>query len=165
MPPRTTRKSNRPRASDRSMVDTVQPQGLLSFRNRSAASPLKKMQLLRWNNADPIPRARHQTSVFYGERGWMSRKFPRLPVEGEVFSLTSPFIDQAIALIDPLVKQHCDFSTRPAFLLYGSHALPLMQSATFSSTQEESLQPNPSHPFWPPALAVKDARSSPVCPS
>jgi hypothetical protein len=83
------------------MVDTVQPQGLLSFRNRSASSPLKKMQLLRWNNADPIPRARHPTSVFYGERGWMSRKFPRLPVEGEVFSLTSPFIDQAFTLKTP----------------------------------------------------------------
>jgi hypothetical protein len=28
----------------------------------------------------------------------MSRKSPRLPVEGEVFFLTSPFIDQAITL-------------------------------------------------------------------
>src|ERR1039457_3926531 len=28
MPPRTTRKSNRPRVADRTMVDTVQPQGL-----------------------------------------------------------------------------------------------------------------------------------------
>jgi hypothetical protein len=27
-------------ASDRPMVDTVQPQGLLRFRNRSASSPL-----------------------------------------------------------------------------------------------------------------------------
>jgi hypothetical protein len=66
---------------------------LLSFRNRSASSPLKKMQLLRWNNANQIPGVRHQTSVFYGDRGWMSRKSPRLPVEGEVFSLTSPYID------------------------------------------------------------------------
>ena len=30
----------------------------------------------------------------------MSRKTPRLPIEGEAFFLTSPFIDQAIALID-----------------------------------------------------------------
>jgi hypothetical protein len=31
MPPRITRKSPRPRASDRSMVDTVPPHGLISF--------------------------------------------------------------------------------------------------------------------------------------
>jgi len=36
------------------MVDTVQPHGLLSFRNRLASSLLKKMQRLKWNNAEPI---------------------------------------------------------------------------------------------------------------
>ena len=50
MPPRITRKSTRPRASDRPMVDTVQPHGLIQFRNRLASSLLTKMQLLRWNN-------------------------------------------------------------------------------------------------------------------
>jgi len=35
---RTTRKSTRPRASDRTMVDTVQPKRLLRFRSRSAFS-------------------------------------------------------------------------------------------------------------------------------
>ena len=38
IPPRITRKSTRPRASDRTMVDIVQPQGLPSFRNRMASS-------------------------------------------------------------------------------------------------------------------------------
>src|SRR2546430_2336085 len=37
------------------MVDTLQPQGLAGFRNRSASSLLMKMQLLTWNNAKPTP--------------------------------------------------------------------------------------------------------------
>src|ERR1017187_811237 len=98
MPPRITRKSIRPRASDRSMVDTVQPQGLLSFRNRSARSLPVKMQLLRWNNANPKGKAPDERLLC--ERGWMSRKSLRLPVEEEVFFLTSPFIEQAITLIE-----------------------------------------------------------------
>src|SRR5438552_15731807 len=56
------------------------------------------MKLLIWNNANPTPRARHQTSVFNGERGWMSRKISAPPVRGEKCSLTSPFIEQAFAL-------------------------------------------------------------------
>ena len=32
------------------MVDTVQPHGLIQFRNGLASSLLTKMQLLRWNN-------------------------------------------------------------------------------------------------------------------
>jgi hypothetical protein len=56
MPSRITRKSTRPRVADRTMVDTVQPRVLASFRNRSASSLLiMKMQLLRWNNAEPTP--------------------------------------------------------------------------------------------------------------
>jgi len=42
MPPRITRKSRRPRASDRTMVDTVQPERLLSFANRLASSHYRK---------------------------------------------------------------------------------------------------------------------------
>src|SRR5438876_7132784 len=45
----------RPRVADRTMVDTVQPRVLASFGNRSASSLLMKMQLLRWNNAEPTP--------------------------------------------------------------------------------------------------------------
>jgi hypothetical protein len=59
-----------------------------------------KMQLLRWNNANPSLGAQHQTSVFCGEWGWTSRKSSRPPVASEVFSLTSPYIEQAFALIE-----------------------------------------------------------------
>jgi len=55
MPSRITRKSTRPRVADRTMVDTVQPRVLASFRNRSASSLLLKMNLLRWNHAKPTP--------------------------------------------------------------------------------------------------------------
>ena len=63
MPSRITRKSTRPRVADRTMVDTVQPQALASFRNRSALSLLMKMQLLRWNKAKPKPKARLKTGA------------------------------------------------------------------------------------------------------
>src|SRR2546427_7930535 len=55
MPSRITRKSTRPRVTDRTMVDTVQPRVLASFRNRSASLLLLKMNLLRWNHAKPTP--------------------------------------------------------------------------------------------------------------
>src|SRR5438309_10952611 len=100
MPSRTTRKSNRPRASDRTMVDTpIQPQRLPVSETRSASSLLKKMHLLRWNNLRTQVRgAQHQTRVFYGEGGWKPRKCFPAPVEGEMFSLTFAFIEQAISL-------------------------------------------------------------------
>src|SRR6266849_6814862 len=97
MPARTTRKSNRPRASDRTMVDTVQPQRLPVSETRSASSLLKKMHLLRWNNISTQVRgAQHQTCVFYGEGGWKPRKCFPAPVEGGIFSLTFPFIEQPL---------------------------------------------------------------------
>src|ERR1035437_1273095 len=52
------------------------------------------MQLLRWNN----PGARHQTSVFYGERGWISRTKTRASGGGRKMFLTSPYIDQAFTV-------------------------------------------------------------------
>jgi len=62
------------------------------------------MHLLRWNNISTQVRgAQHQTCVFYGEGGWKPRKCFPAPVEGEIFSLTFPFIEQALeALIDCL---------------------------------------------------------------
>ena len=59
------------------------------------------MQLLRWNN----PGAGHQTSVFRGERGWMSRNKTCASCGGRKMFLTSPFIDQAITL-KTLFKMH-----------------------------------------------------------
>jgi hypothetical protein len=55
------------------------------------------MHLLRWNNiSTQVRRAQHQTCVFYGEGGWKPRKYFPAPVEGEIFSLTFPFIEQRL---------------------------------------------------------------------
>ena len=55
------------------------------------------MQLLRWNN----PGAGHQTSVFDGERGLDVANQTRVSSEGRKMFLTNPFIDQALAHLDP----------------------------------------------------------------
>src|SRR3989442_471140 len=48
---------------------------------------------------------------------------------------------------------------------YGSHSLPLMHAATFSSTQATSPQPKPRYAVLPLGLWVKCASNSFVCPS
>jgi hypothetical protein len=48
--------------------------------------------------------AHHNQASLMVVRGWKSRNFSQLPVEGEIFFLTFPFIDQAIA-------QVCAFSS------------------------------------------------------
>src|SRR5439155_24956938 len=88
------------KTSDRSMVDTVQPQGLLSCRNGSASSLLIKMQVPRWNNCKN-PRTKGKTaqpSISHSGEGLEGKKSSTLPGEGGIFSLTFPFIDQAFAL-------------------------------------------------------------------
>src|SRR5437773_7805346 len=75
----------RPRVADRTMVDTVQPRVLASFRNRSALSLLMNMQLLRWSKAKPQTTGqdtrleRHS----YLTRDWMPRTITALPAEVE----------------------------------------------------------------------------------
>jgi hypothetical protein len=76
-----------------------------------------KMQLLRRNNLNPIPGARHQTSAFYGDRGWKPRKSSPPPVEGELFSLTFPFIDQALALKTPSMSVIAILQQLPKLLM------------------------------------------------
>ena len=107
MPSRITRKSTRPRASDRSMVDTVQPPRLpVSETDRRRRYSLK-MKLLRWNNARPqgSQRKKQNREPRIADRGWKSTKVSPLPVEGEIFFLTFPFID-------PLYRSG-DFTTAP----------------------------------------------------
>jgi hypothetical protein len=99
MPPRITRKSTRPRASDRPMVDTVQPHGLLSFRNRSASSLLNEDAAAEMEQRKTNPGARHQTSVFHSHRGLDVAEILPPSGRGRSISLTSPFIDQAISLV------------------------------------------------------------------
>jgi hypothetical protein len=100
MPPRITRKSTRPRASDRPMVDTVQPHGLLSFRNRSASSLLNEDAAAEMEQRKTNPGARHQTSVFHSHRGLDVAEILPPSGRGRSISLTSPFIDQAISLVE-----------------------------------------------------------------
>jgi len=97
MPSRITRKSTRPRVADRTMVDTVQPRVLASFRNRSASSLLLKMNLLRWNNAKPTPGpdTRPASSMVQGLD--VAEKIRASGVGRKMF-LTSPLIEQAFAL-------------------------------------------------------------------
>src|SRR2546429_3203219 len=58
------------------------------------------MQLPRWNNCKN-PRTRGKTaqpSISHSGQGLEGKKSSSLPVEGGIFSLTFPFIDQAITL-------------------------------------------------------------------
>jgi len=61
------------------MVDTVQPHGLIQFRNGLASSLLNEDATAEMEQ----PRARHHTSVFYAQRGWMSRTKRAPPADGE----------------------------------------------------------------------------------
>ena len=58
------------------------------------------MQLLRWNNSRPQgPQGKSaEPSASYRGQGLEVRKHFSLPVEGEIFFLTFPFIDQAITV-------------------------------------------------------------------
>jgi len=56
------------------MVDTVQPQGFAGFRNWLASSLLIEDAAPEMEQRRTNPKARHQTSVFHGDRGWMSRR-------------------------------------------------------------------------------------------
>src|ERR1700722_2766027 len=79
MPPRTTRKSHRPRISDRTMVGTAQPLCL------SRPKPKGIVTTSRWTWEQ------QNSKRLIATRGWMTRS---LPVGGEVFFLTSPFIER-----------------------------------------------------------------------
>ena len=84
MPPRTTRKSYRPRASDRTMVGTFSTTLLDRVRSRRRRHD-RKMNLQKEKTA----RASQQNM------GWrVSRRSLLSPVAGEVFLLTLPFIER-----------------------------------------------------------------------
>ena len=100
MPPRFTRNSDRPRASDRTMVDTEDTRTRLpSFQTRLASSPSadephRDGQQVRAQTSRANREALLQTSGLDLEKTLSS------PVEAELFFLTSLFIE----LIDPVVK-------------------------------------------------------------
>jgi hypothetical protein len=84
MPPRTTRKSDRRKASDRTMVGTAQPL-CLSASGTEGRHYDNTMNLRESGN--------HRVSSH--NWGWTARRFPPgLTVTGEAFVLTSPFIER-----------------------------------------------------------------------
>jgi hypothetical protein len=86
MPPRITRKSDRRKVSDRTMVGTAQPLCLsaLGTDRRRYESTMNLQE-----------RKTHSVSLHHW--GWTARPFSRgLPVAGEVFVLTSPFIERGV---------------------------------------------------------------------
>src|SRR5437667_3282347 len=82
------------------------------------------MQLPRWNNCKN-PRTRGKTaqpSISHSGQGLEGKKSSSLPVEGGIFSLTFPFIDQAISRFDRwslsvigILRQHTTWAVRPCF--------------------------------------------------
>jgi hypothetical protein len=83
-PPRTTRKSDRRKVSDRTMVGTAQPL-CLSASGTERRRTESTMNLRRRKN--------HGVSFPYW--GWTERQFSlRLTAVGEAFVLTSPFIER-----------------------------------------------------------------------
>jgi len=56
------------------------------------------------NKINQAVRGTQEPSVFRRRWGWKSSNFSQLPVEGEIFSLTFPFIEQAFS-------QLCAFSS------------------------------------------------------
>src|SRR5258707_10073242 len=69
------------------------------------------MNLLRWNNAQRPQGKSVEPSASHSGQGLEVKKRFSLPVEGEVFSLTFPFIDQAFTLRTLIVSAIGDIST------------------------------------------------------
>ena len=94
MPPRRTRNSDRPRASDRTMVAT-ELNRLPSFKSRRRYHHSK----MNRGNGRAIQRKTSRAIESHLQTvGWISRQnISRLPAEGEVFLLTSPFIEPPIS--------------------------------------------------------------------
>jgi hypothetical protein len=84
------------------MVDTVQPQALASFRNRSALSLLMKMQLLRSSKAKPETKGqdtRLERPSYL--KGLDAANHHRASGGGRRVFLTSPLIEQGVTLRIP----------------------------------------------------------------
>jgi hypothetical protein len=80
------------------------------------------MKLPRWNNAR-LQRPQGKTAVLralHSGQGLEVKKRFSLPVEGEIFSLTFPFIDQAIALKTPVAGSTSDKGIFHQLSLYPS---------------------------------------------
>jgi hypothetical protein len=107
MPPRRTRNSDRPRASDRTMVATKSNR-LPSFKNRRRCHHEKMKP--RKRKSKPEQNLSSDRGQYLQTVGWISRqKTSRLPAEGEAFLLTSPFIEPPISKCDVFVPANTIF--------------------------------------------------------
>jgi hypothetical protein len=69
-----------------------------------------KMKLLRWNNPKPKATGHDTTQASSRVSGAGSQgNFSLSPVEGEIFSLTFPFIDQGISQACAVYSPFYDF--------------------------------------------------------
>src|ERR1700756_809236 len=85
MPPRITRNSHRPRASDRTMVNAESPVSLAALTN-STASPGHRGNLREWTTSQTSPGKQTYSGLDLETQ-------PCFPVEVEFFFLTSLFIE------------------------------------------------------------------------
>ena len=99
IPSRTTRKSYRPRASDRSMCCQQATAGL----SASGTDPRRRYSIKmqrRWKQKINEGCQRQLRTKRLSARRGLEVNLPfLLPVEGEIFFLTSPFIEQALSLM------------------------------------------------------------------
>ena len=98
MPSRITRKSTRPRVADRTMVDTLQPRVLASFRNRIGVVATNEHAAAEMEQSKtPNHRARHKTRAsLLSDKGLDAANHNRASGGGRRMFLTSPLIEQAI---------------------------------------------------------------------
>src|SRR5215470_5102479 len=103
MPPRITQQSRRPRVSDRTMVDIAYNQKACLVFTIGRRRRYPNREPVRWKKKNPrrSSGAHQKQATVIASRGWKSRNSPSLSVEGRVFSLTFPFIEQVLALTTP----------------------------------------------------------------
>ena len=145
MPPRITRKSYRPRASDRTMVDRIRPRSLSCFRIRMRRHD-NEMNL----QTDKRPGGSQH------DLGWRARRTSSLlPVAGEVFLLTLPFIERACV---------CQFNSTWTYsrvtgqLVYApkstSDGIASDQSRTVHLANGHAVRRPPSHQLVKPRISI-----------
>src|SRR6266404_5291933 len=164
MPPRTTRKSYRPRVSDRTMVGTLQPP-CLSVSDTEWRRHRRKMKPLGWKNkstcrisrTSQISEASGQKKSFLHYVGWKVRKYP---ATGGVFFLDFPFYrtSQDLALgHDDHRSYFIDTSVLVAFtiLVFSiSDRLWIGGSSSVTAEKAHSDKDNRKSGFWygPPSF-------------
>ena len=121
MPPRFTRNSHRPRASDRTMVDTEDTRDSLANFSRHdwRRHPRQMNPTGMANRPEPKPLARTERHSYRQWAGSREKIFSP-PVEAELFFLTSLFIElidpflSVMAMIPTLIRMPLAFTPRVA---------------------------------------------------